>query len=93
MSHFQELVSLRPVRPPSADAHVVASWNLSENAVSDPTYEANYRAGLRLSGPVPLEGSSYGTASTQLPRDMTSNDQDPWMDLGEVTWESAPSRG
>jgi hypothetical protein len=42
-----KLAYLRPVRPPSVDAHVVASRNLSENAVSDPAYEANYRTGLQ----------------------------------------------
>ena len=52
---FLKLASLRPVRPPSADAHVVASRNSSENAVSDPTYEANYRNDLQLSGPVPID--------------------------------------
>jgi len=41
-----ELASLQVVRPPSVDAHVVASRNLSENLASDPTYEANYRTGL-----------------------------------------------
>jgi len=28
-----------------------------------------------------------------LPPVLWSNDQDLWMDLGEVTWKSAPSRG
>jgi len=37
-----KLASLRPVRQPSVDAHVVASRNLFENFVSDPAYEANY---------------------------------------------------
>jgi len=55
-----KLASLRPVRPSSVDAHVVASRNLSENFVSDPAYEANYRTGLHLSGRVPIEDRHPG---------------------------------
>jgi len=48
---------LRVLRP-SVDAHVVASRNLSENPVSDPTYEARRtRRGRRPPGSPPPSGS------------------------------------